>query len=140
MQKQKQLWHSRKHPADTHLLTGKDSEDSEAGSEAGEYSLYSLTGGNSKEPLLVKAKVKKKELIMEVDTGVTMSIISSSTYHSLGPSNKIPPLKATTCKLKTYTGEQIKVQGKLKAMVTVKKQTKTLQLLVVEGDGPNLMG
>lgn len=90
--------------------------------------------------MLVKAKVKKKELIMEVDTGVTMSIISSSTYHSLGPSNKMPPLKATTCKLKTYTGEQIKVQGKLKAMVTVNKQTKTLQLLVVEGDGPNLMG
>ena len=43
-------------------------------------------------------------------------------------------------KLRTYTGEQINVMGTISANVQFKKQQETLPLLVVEGDGPSLMG
>ena len=46
----------------------------------------------------------------------------------------------TTTRLRTYTGEAIKVAGILEVEVALGKQREQLELLVVDYDGPSLFG
>ena len=76
---------------------------------------------------------------MEVDTGATLSIIGHKTYQQLWTKNA-PPLKPIQAHLRTYTGEAIKTLGEVDVEVNLDKQTKQLILLIVDGDGPTLLG
>ena len=49
-------------------------------------------------------------------------------------------MKTAKAKLRTYTGELVKVIGTLNVIVKYEKQEVELQTLVVEGSGPNLLG
>lgn len=51
-----------------------------------------------------------------------------------------PELKPVQIKLETYTGEPIKVIGAAYVDVMYHQQRKKLPLIVVEGEGPNLLG
>ena len=51
-----------------------------------------------------------------------------------------PVLKTSDVVLRTYSGEIIKVMGKVDVDVEYNNQLRTLSLLVVEGDGSNLLG
>ena len=95
---------------------------------------------NTCKPLQVVIKVNGADLTMEVDTGVSMSLISNVTFQKLWPAQNNPALLPTESKLRTYTGEQINVLGTISAEVQFKQQQETLPLLVVEGDGPSLLG
>ena len=46
----------------------------------------------------------------------------------------------TTLRLKKYTGEDVKLLGKVEVEATVNNQTKLLPLFIVQGSGPALMG
>ena len=74
-------------------------------------------------PLMVTVQVNHAKLQMEVDTGASATIISYNTF-----------------KLRTYTGEELVVEGQLMVEVVYGDQQKELPLLVVAGRGPNLMG
>ena len=50
------------------------------------------------------------------------------------------PLESTTRKLRTYTGESIGVIGTAQVQVTHGKNSAELQLMVVDMDGPSLLG
>ena len=52
----------------------------------------------------------------------------------------IPPLRPSTAKLKTYTGKVIAVEGTIDLNVVYKNQTDQVNLLVVDGNAPSLMG
>ena len=91
-------------------------------------------------PLLVNVTINGADAQMEVDTGATLSIISRSTYRSLWPSDLAPSLRASSAKLKTYTGEVIPVDGEIDVDVGYKDQTARVNLLVVSGNGPSLLG
>ena len=75
---------------------------------------------------------------MQVDTGASATIISSSTYSTLW--EVPPPLSETKATLKTYIGEVIPVLGTLKTHVSCKQQAHDLNLFVVKGDGPSILG
>ena len=77
---------------------------------------------------------------MEVDTGAALSVISKTTYDQLWSKESAPPLKPTTAKLKTYTGEHMQVVGSISVEVEHNQQKKQLDLIVVGGEGPSLMG
>ena len=77
---------------------------------------------------------------MEVDTGASLSLISEKTYLSVWIDNDRPPLQPTNTCLQTYTGERISVLGSIQVEVSHNNQTKQLPLLVVKGQGPNLLG
>ena len=47
-----------------------------------EYSMFHSTGGDTK-PYTVSLKVCGVDMIMEVDTGAALSVISEQTYNSL---------------------------------------------------------
>ena len=90
--------------------------------------------------LMVTVIVDNVKLHMEVDTSASVSILSEKTYHSAWPDDCQPPLLPSNTKLRTYTGETQKVLGKLNVVVSYKEQHKNLNLLVVQGDGPSLLG
>ena len=76
---------------------------------------------------------------MEVDTGTVVSIISDKTWsNSLNLQNLT--LQPSSAKLCTYTGETIPVLGELIVQVEYHGQNATLPLLVVQEDGPSLIG
>ena len=104
-----------------------------------EYSLHSCRTGSSK-PIMVKALMNNVELMMEVDTGATLSIMSEKTYRESWPTQSSPTLQPSEAKLKTYTGEDIPIKGKIQVDVTLQHQRATLPLLVVQGNGPTLLG
>ena len=47
-----------------------------------------------------------------------------------------PPLQDTQVRLRTYTGDHLQVLGSIEVGVVYKKQSYTLPLLVVAGNGP----
>ena len=62
------------------------------------------------------------------------------SYHSLFSPDTAPQLKASSAELKTYTGEVLNILGTITVTVSYKGQVADLNLLVVAGDGPSLMG
>ena len=64
----------------------------------------------------------------------------SSTFTQLWPKDLQPSLKPTNAALKTYTGETIKPLGVISVQVEVNNQKQQLDLLIVPGNGPSLLG
>ena len=116
----------------THQLDASDT--------AEEYSLYYSSSGKP-QPLLVALRLNNVDVSMEVDTGAALSVISKQTYRELWPNLELAPtLKPSTVKLKTYTGETIGVKGTIDVHVTYLEQESQLNLLVIPGSGPSLIG
>ena len=93
--------------------------------------------GGKMPPLKVCLQVDECEIPMEIDTGASMSIMSETTYRKLWPTRE---LEVSDVKLQTYSKEPIPVVGARKVQVYYEGQTATLPLIVVEGDGPTLLG
>ena len=91
------------------------------------------------EPIYVMVLVEQAPIVMEVDTGATLSVISESTYSRVWGDTP-PPLATSAAKLRTYTGEEIPVKGALEVEVSHASQRKKLSLIVTRGDGPSLLG
>ena len=104
-----------------------------------EYDLFIL-GSPDNQPIYVSPQVNGVELPMEVDTGATMSIISQGTYLKTWSDADAPRLRATSARLRTYTGEVVKVLGEIRVEVSLGDRVEQLDLLVVEGEGPSLLG
>ena len=58
--------------------------------------------------------VNKIPLVMEVNTGAAVSLLSEDTLKSKFPEARLKP---TTVQLKTYTGEPLEVLGELSVEV-----------------------
>ena len=74
---------------------------------------------------------------MQVDTGAAITLISEDTYCQFF---KDISLKDYADTLTTYTGEQIQVHGYAEVDVKYGDQSASLQLVVVSGSGPSLLG
>ena len=105
-----------------------------------EYSLFHTQSSNRSPPILITLKVNGADLTMELDTGATLSLISENTYKKIFPVETAPHILNSKAQLKTYTGEVIKVLGAIEVEVTHNEQKKQMNLLVVAGDGPSLLG
>ena len=82
----------------------------------------------------------KVPLLMEVDTGAALTLISATTYHKLWPQSNTSKLHKVSVSLRTYTGEQSKILGRCMFTVEYGGQVADLGLVVVEGHGPSLLG
>ena len=92
------------------------------------------------DPILVTVNLNSVDHAMEVDTGATLSVISNQTYNTLWPKNKAPPLRPCSTRLKTYTGQPISVKGSIEVDVCYEDKSHSLDLLIVQGSGPSLLG
>ena len=85
----------------------------------------------------VELKINSTEVVMELDTGASLTIMSEKTLKQ-----KLPhlELQSSAVILKTYSGEQLKVLGQAQVKVTYKTQEVEAPLIVVAGEGPTLIG
>ena len=105
------------------------------------YGMFAVGENNSRvKPIFVTVQLNDATLEMEVDTGATSSIISSTTYHHLWKGGNAPKLHPSKKKLYTYTGELLKTEGFIKFTVKYASQVAELELIVVAGEGPSLFG
>ena len=104
--------------------------------EPQEYTLFTLPNNNYP-PLEVSVSINNVDLKMEVDTGAAFSIISENTYHNYFHAT---PLQPSDTVLRTYSGETITILGSLNVTVQYEAQSFILPLIVVQGDGPSLLG
>ena len=104
-----------------------------------QYGLYNVEDATTLRvnPYVVTLTVEGKQLLFEIDTGASFSLVSEATYHELWPN---APLHDTTIKLNTYTGTPLQVLGVMQATVSYNQQSATLPLLVIAGTGASLMG
>ena len=123
-----------KQKSGTHQMPAEDD------TEPLEYSLFHTQSSNRSPPILITLKVNGADLTMELDTGATLSLISENTYKKIFPVETAPHILNSKAQLKTYTGEVIKVLGAIEVEVTHNEQKKQMNLLVVAGDGPSLLG
>ena len=107
--------------------------------DASAYTLFNVRCSPSK-PFVVILKIDGENLPMEVDTGASMTLISKATFDKLWNPQNAPSLQPTSSKLRTYIGEHIEVLGAANVNVSFQEQHKQLQLLVVRGNGPSLLG
>ena len=118
----------------THQISAKETPQEDSSSD--EYFLHNL-GEKSSHPIMVSILANGTPLEMEVDTGADISIISDETRKALFPTQKV---YKSDLILKTYTGEPIQIIGNLHMQVHYGEQFAKLVLVVVEGNGPSLLG
>ncbi len=99
-----------------------------------------LIFSNTPSPITVTTTVNGAKMPIQVDTGASLSLISEETYHTLWMADSAPTLQESKVKLKTYTGSVIVVKGILEVKVQYKYQNCNLNLVVVKGSGPSLLG
>jgi len=105
--------------------------------EEPELEMFSLLTDTEKQPFRVNFTVNQQEVLMEIDTGAAVSIISQQVYNQAFAHL---PLEGARVELKTYTGECIPVLGQFTATAQYEDQVNELPLIVVKGNGPNLCG
>ena len=87
-------------------------------------------------PLQTTLTVEGHEIIIEIDTGAAVSLVSENTVNS-SPFLKCLPLQPTSVRLRTYTGEPVSVLGQLQVN---DEASAILPLQVVKGEGTTLLG
>ena len=92
---------------------------------------------SSSKPIEVEVHINDQPLIMELDTGAGVSMISERTYQSMLAQTQLQPLNVP---LRTYTGERMKVLGKVSVTVRYEHNAPVDLPLVIEGEGPSLFG
>eukprot|EP00731_Ephydatia_muelleri_P023099 Em0015g682a len=81
----------------------------------------------------VKMEINGEMLMMEIDTGAAVSLISEDTYRK--KFSKLQ-LTASAVRLVTYTTQRIEVCGEVRVRVRLGDQEKHCRLVVVAGKGP----
>ena len=100
--------------------------------------MFPLQSDHFTQPYTLELQIDDKAVKMEVDTGASLSIISLPTFRKFWPRKELRP---SNVRMKTYTGETLLAFGS--ADVEVKgygKETAVLPLLIVEKEGPSLLG
>ena len=99
-----------------------------------------VVGTDRLDPYTAEIEINGATLRMQVDTGAALSLISETTYSKAWPSGNAPVVQKTSVRLRTYTGEELKLVGMAMVRVRCGKQEEDLKLFVVEGSGPSLLG
>ena len=118
-----------------YLETNGSDVESESGTPPFTINAVTREGGPR---IMVEPMVNGRSLPMELDTGASVSIKSQEALTKFLPSTQPKPSDII---LKTYSGERLKVVGEVDVSVEYGGHPRqTLPLVVVEGDGPVLLG
>ena len=136
-QQQQQQPQRRPIPQQTKYVEGELTDD--VTSDSGEWGIFTVQSRleTTQPSIIVQLKINNEEVVMELDTGASLTIMSENTLKQKLPNVKLQP---STVILKTYSGEQLKVLGQAQVKVTYKAQEVTAPLIVVAGEGPILFG
>ena len=101
------------------------------------YQLFTMKENANSPAFCANLTINGKELLMEIDTGSSVSIISEGTFDKRYDDNIL--LTPSTSKLRTYTGEVMPVVGMAEVDIEYKGQKQCMSLLVVPGNGSSLL-
>ena len=124
---------NKKKPAMKCLEAWEKEEHSESDSDL--YNLFSLGRNHAME---VQVQIERKPIVMELDTGAAVSVISHEEYKR--KLRQQVSIKETDLLLHTYTGETVKPMGVCTVNVEHNHQKQQLPLYVLPGKGPALLG
>ena len=105
-----------------------------------EYNLFKFKEENKTQPYRENFTVNDVDISMEIDTGASFSVINEKTFRDICRGNENLKLKQTDISLRTYTGEKIAPKGIADVVVQYNNQVNRLPVLVLKGNGPNLIG
>ena len=98
------------------------------------YTLSTLTG--KVKAIVITVNVNGTDILMEVDTGASISVISGQTFQAIAsPTDK---LQTTSITFTTYSGQNLHILGTYDVQVGYNSHSQTLPLVVVQGHGPSL--
>jgi len=103
------------------------------------YNLFTLQD-NTHDPITMQLEINQVPLMMEVDTGASLTPINKAAYNLISPSGQPAELKRADIKLRMYTGEPVKILGTTAVEAIYGEQNLSLIVHVVDGQGPNLLG
>ena len=126
----------QKGPHKTHQLGEVDQE---SVVEDDTYGMYALKGPspNNNRPYETTVTVDGKSLVMEVDTGATVSVMGETQFNREFPKKK---LRESGGYIQTYTGEKVKIAGVCDVDVSTPHGHASLPLMIVPGQGAALIG
>ena len=101
--------------------------------------VFTLTG-HAEPSLTVDIELCGKKILMEIDMGASIMIMSERTYNSIINAGIDVPLENSTTVLKTYSGESLPILGRLIVDVKVDQQVSKLPLTIIKGVDPTLLG
>jgi hypothetical protein len=102
--------------------------------------IHAVPSVESRKPYVVQVIVHGKPVCMEVDTGATLSVMTHDTYLATWGSAEAPLIKPSSAHLCTYTGQTLTAVGMVEVDVQYGEQQATLNLVIVDGKGPPLLG
>ena len=76
--------------------------------------MYNIPGSRVN-PIQVTLSIENQDVLMEVDTGASLTIMSEKAYRALP---QAPELQPTEARLHTYTGENLPVLGSIPVSVS----------------------
>ena len=91
----------------------------------------------SSPPISVRVEVDSRPLTMEVDTGESHTLMSEKLFQQMWPRRSLLP---SPIRLGSYTKQPIVVRGCCNVNVHYRSQSRVMPLLIVQGDGPTLLG
>ena len=104
------------------------------------YNMFNLTGPRP-DPIITYVEIDGKALLLEVDTGATLSVISEKTFQEHWRNTTRPKIKATKHRLMTNTGRYVTILGVITVSIRPRKGMQhDLPLIVVPGGRPSLLG
>ncbi|XP_055536158.1 uncharacterized protein K02A2.6-like [Wyeomyia smithii] len=92
---------------------------------------------NRKDWLKIEVKVQGKQMLMELDTGAGVCVISTSFYRAKFSQWR---LEKSDLQLQLYSGHKMRVAGTITPIVEYNGKVRKILFAVVEEEGPPLLG
>ena len=123
-------------PDRAYQVTDGVTRDDQSEHEEYMYSLYTLADRVT--PMTASVLINGAPVTMQVDTGASRTVMNRELFNKLWP---VPPtLQPSDASLLTYTKEVVPVLGVASVQVVYGNQTAVLPLVVVNTNGPPLLG
>ena len=91
-------------------------------------------------PFTAVLEIEGVQLEMDIDTGAALSLISAATYMQLWLSVNVQQLRKPSIHFCTHTREEPQLVGEAVVRVQYQNQQEDLNLVIVKGNGPSLLG
>ena len=114
---------------DHHASPARDAE--------ADFNLFTLISA-SQAPINLPIKINRSLVEFQLDTGASLTVVTNKDFE--GNTKGAVPLQKCHRHLQTYAGEIVVVLGDCNVKVIYGKQKAKLPLVLVEGEGPTLLG
>ncbi|UYV67323.1 K02A2.6-like, partial [Cordylochernes scorpioides] len=114
--------------------------DEEAEATNGLFNVNQVKDTSNMRNYMVRVQTSGRDINMLIDSGTGKNIISEKTYIETWVKSERPRIEKDATKLVQWNRQRLSILGKIRADVKVNKRNITMELLVVEGPGPNLIG